>query len=261
MKNKTNYIAHLQKSKSTRGAICFHKKRSRLAALQPRTCALALSLLTALTLMHCGNDEGRFADSDGGGPAPNLSAIYLWVTACKTKGDMSACGSSGSTGLAKANSICQKRYAADVSATHRARIKGEGKAAPEHRALLAFDPAVGGLPQAFPIRGKDSLKIKRPDGSTVISNSWADFFNAAKNALQPIDSSATIQYYTGLYVSGVGFIKGNNCNNWSSDAVSTSDASTRTITGTSDNVDSSRLYLKSTDRLCSGLHNLLCITH
>ena len=185
MKNKTNYIAHLQ-------------KRSRLAALQPRTCALALSLLTALTLMHCGNDEGRFADSGSDAIDPNvrLGAIYLWVTACKTKGDMSGCGSSGSTGLAKANSICQKRYAADVSAAHRARIKGEGetgesKGAPAHRALLASDPAVGGLPQAFPIRGKDSLKIKRPDGSTVISNSWADFFNAAKNALQPIVSGVS----------------------------------------------------------------------
>ena len=55
------------------------KNKHGLAALQPRTCALALGLLTALTLMHCGNDEGRSASPDSptappAGPLP----IYFW---------------------------------------------------------------------------------------------------------------------------------------------------------------------------------------
>ena len=59
------------------------KTKHGLAALEPRRCALGLGLLTALTLMHCGNDEGRSASPDSptappAGPLP----IYFWPTAC-----------------------------------------------------------------------------------------------------------------------------------------------------------------------------------
>ena len=70
----------------------------------------------------------------------------------------------------------------DVSEADRMRIAGEaevGEAGVQHRALLATEDSIGGLPQAFDIHGKDSLPIQPPDGTTVttaIAASYSDFF-------------------------------------------------------------------------------------
>ena len=57
MKNQTNYIAHLKKSKWTRSALYFH---------------LPLALLTALTLNHCSDSGGGGNGGiSSGGPQPN----------------------------------------------------------------------------------------------------------------------------------------------------------------------------------------------
>ena len=59
MKNQTNYIAHLKKSKWTRSALYFH---------------LPLALLTALTLNHCSDSGGGGNGGiSSGGPQPSAA--------------------------------------------------------------------------------------------------------------------------------------------------------------------------------------------
>ena len=150
-----------------------------------------------------------------------LGAIYLWITGCTVIGDMSSgtgsdeCGGIGSgTGTARADSICQARYDDDVDPDDRTRITGElddsGAASPQHKALLAAD---GALPQSFEIRGKDTLTLKRPDGSTTVANSYADLFDPEVDLLAPF-SSDNLSYFTGLTTMEDEFILGDNCTNW-----------------------------------------------
>ena len=85
-----------------------------------RAC-LALALLTALLCFaQCKNDDnggdGNGGTTPGPDPDPDPGPIYLWVTSCHVDGDMnvttgSSCPTSvtGTTGTAKADSICAQR--------------------------------------------------------------------------------------------------------------------------------------------------------
>ena len=103
-------------------------------------------------------------------------------------------------GLMRADAICAARYDTDVSADSRDRIAEEGE--PRHTAMLVRlnDPPK----EVFPVRGKDTLEIKRPD-ETLIADSWDQFFDPT------VDFSATggasvaagtsYSYWTGWWVS------------------------------------------------------------
>ena len=164
---------------------------------------LACLLTALLALPHCEND-----DNGGGGGEATLDAIYLWMTGCTVKGDMNGSGSlscsapadAPTDGLTRADAICANQYESDVDETSRNRIAGEGE--PRHTAMLvrSNDPPR----EVFPVRGKDTLKIQRPD-ETLIADSWDQFFDPT------VDLSATggasvaagtsDSYWTGWWVS------------------------------------------------------------
>ena len=127
-----------------------------------------------------------------------LNAIYLWVADCTVQGNMnggtcSAPADAPTKGPERADAICANQYESDVDETSRNRIAGEGEA--RHTAMLARS---NDLPrEVFPVRGKDTLEIKRPD-ETLIADSWNDFFTYGKDNLESITSS-NAEYWTGWW--------------------------------------------------------------
>ena len=123
-----------------------------------RRLLFLILILTALfCLCQCSSD-----DNGGGGDGADkpASAIYIWRTGCEVLGDMNApaggtpCMVGTGEGTARADSICQARYSMDKGSASGNR----------HKALLAAEDDEGGLPQEFPIPGKDTVKIYRSDG-------------------------------------------------------------------------------------------------
>ena len=167
--------------------------------------SLACLLTALLALPHCSSDD----NGGGGGSDAVLNAIYLWVTGCLVRGaDMSGDSSfsprcpdpagAPANGPERADAICANQYESDVDETPRDRIAQEGE--PRHTALLARS---NDLPkEVFPVRGKDTLEIKRPD-ETLIADSWDQFFDPSVDLSTTGGVSVTgtnVQYWTGWFV-------------------------------------------------------------
>ena len=229
-----------------------------------------LALTAILCLPHCTSDDNGGGGSGGNGgptdtdtdPSP-LSAIYLWLTNCTSQGNMrgSACNgrppaTAPANGLGRADAICQASYEMDVSEADRMRIAGEaevGETGVQHRALLATEDSMGGLPQSFDIHGKDSLPIQRPDGTTAIAASYSDFFTLDTPTPSAVGVGVvitTVWVWTGLDNS-LGL--GNHCGKWMSTSGNASVAR-------GDNVDNTRLHALDFGP-CGDFYRLLCITH
>ena len=241
-------------------------------------------LLTALLLAlpHCSSDDNG---SGGGGgsdedsppadaPPAALSAIYLWVTGCTVQGDMNGGTCSDPAGAPtngpeRADAICADRYEADVDETSRNRIAEEGN--PRHTAMLARsdDPPR----EVFPVRGKDTLPIQRPDGTTLIADSWDQFLDPSVDlsaAGGASVSAASVNYWTGwwlstgVYTPATSSVQQFYCNGpsnmvgayWTSSTAMTNDIGRY---GNSSAVDTSRIATNGD--ACQSLHNILCITH
>ena len=189
--------------------VFIHNPRVFRAALLSKL-SLACLLTALLALPHCKNDDngggGGGSDEDSppaDAPPAALSAIYLWVTGCTVRGDMNGgdCpalpASAPANGPTRADAICANRYEADVDEASRDRIAGEGNS--QHTAMLARsnDPPR----EVFPVRGKDTLEIKRPD-ETLIADSWDQFFDPSIDLSAAGGVSVTgtnVQYWTGWF--------------------------------------------------------------
>ena len=238
-------------------------------------------LLTALLLAlpHCSSDDNG---SGGGGgsdedsppadaPPAALSAIYLWVTDCTVQGDMNGgdCpalpAGAPTNGPERADAICANQYESDVSADSRDRIiADEGL---RHTVLLARS---NNLPrEVFPVRGKDTLEIKRPD-ETLIADSWDQFFDPGATIGDTVTGSLSDEYWTGWWVeadnfspatsSGNQFYCGSSGSYWinNTDGGSGDERGSIASGGVS---SSSRLYNTIIDVNCDDLFKILCITH
>ena len=202
--NKTlNHIASLRvtgalnREQKGRSLFVFHNPRRVFRAALLSKLGLACLLTALLALPHCEND-----DNGGGGGEDSLDAIYLWVTGCTVLGNMNGgdCpalpAGAPTDGLTRADAICANRYETDVDETSRNRIAEEGE--PRHRAMLvrSNDPPK----EVFPVRGKDTLEIKRPD-ETLIADSWDQFFDPSATISDSIAGSGSVSYWTGWWVS------------------------------------------------------------
>ena len=198
--NKTlNHIASLRVT----GALNREQKGRSLFVFH-----LACLLTVLLALPHCEND-----DNGGGGGEASLAAIYLWVTSCTVKGDMNGgtCPDpvgAPANGPARADAICANQYESDVSPDDRDRIAGEGE--PRHTAMLvrSNDPPK----EVFPVRGKDTLKIQRPD-ETLIADSWDQFFDPSVNTANDVTGSS-VTYWTGWHSYAGQFTPVNSGGDW-----------------------------------------------
>ena len=170
-----------------------------------RAILLCLFLALSLGLARCKNDDN--GGGGGGSEAAVLNAIYLWVTGCQVRGsDLSGVAGSSpcpapagapTNGPKRADAICADQYESDVDETSRNRIAGEGK--PRHTAMLARS---NDLPkEVFPVRGKDTLEVQRPD-ETLIADSWDQFFDPSidLSAAGVSVTGTNVQYWTGWFV-------------------------------------------------------------
>ena len=162
-------------------------------------------------------------------------------------------------GTDRADAICAARYGMDAGTDDdRARIAGEAETARislQHKALLATEDDMGGLPESFDIRGKDSLKLQRPDGRTTIANSWSDFFTPDMPARGKVSESGGLLVWTGITEN---FTLGNHCQNWTSP-----DDTEYGHYGWTDKTSNDRLGDSTPNRICStaASSRFICITH
>ena len=245
-----------------------------------------LLLALALSLTHCKNDDN--GGGNGGGdpdpsPEPIAPAIYLWVTGCAVLGDMTGDGMDGTcdntdTGVDGADDICESRYAEDVPSEHRTTIMEEHETGTlGHKALLAASGGDSNLPQNFDINGKDSLPIRRPDG-TQIAASWTALFNGAQDLDDSISGTEDL-YWTGLNWSSAdsifklavpgGLAATNTCNDWGTN-IATPDGGSTLNYGSGgrgseigdDRFIANRYFCDSTIAISHSVSvHLLCITH
>ena len=232
--------------------------------------SLACLLTALLALPHCKND-----DNGGGGGDPLaavLNAIYLWVADCTVQGNMNggtclAPADAPTNGPERADAICANQYESDVDETSRNRIAEEGE--PRHTAMLARS---NDLPkEVFPVRGKDTLEIKRPDGTTLIADSWNDFFTYDKTSLESITSSSGANYWTGWWNDYAGnFSPATSMGDrrycgGSADSYWTVNTGGGAVTSTGGrgqgNVPSADRLIDHVGTACSTPLNILCITH
>ena len=246
-------------------ALNFKKGLKRFYTAQSfaRAALSFLMLISMLSLAHCGSDDSDSYSSNS--PSPALSAIYLWVTDCSVKGNMDSgmvsgeCGGIGSgVGTARADSVCKGRYSMDAGTPDdRARIMSElqnGATSLQHKALLATNRI---LPRDFSIRGKSTLMLKRPDGVTIIANSWADFLDPNTTLLMSVVST-DVNYFTGLSrTSGADtfVLATDNCSNWSSAFGDRGSG----VAGISSTMDGKWIYNSTLN--CDVSQHLLCITY
>ena len=168
----------------------------------------------------------------------------------------------GDDGVVGADAICAARYSMDAgNGDDRNRIAEEarvGRISLKHKALLAAEDDNGGLPQAFDIRGKDSLPIRRPD-ETKIADSYSDFFTPTtplRNAISMNDPAN--RYFTGMNDTFM-LIPMGHCQNWTSP-----DSADEGRYGLANSKDS---WLSSGQGGCDSattpfsFHGILCITH
>ena len=239
-------------------------------------CLLLSSLVVLPLATHCANVKGTAFSEESidelRDSVPGLGAIYLWVTGCTVQGDMNGGSSSNpcldpagapANGPKRADAICAARYDDDVDETSRNRIAQEGF--PRHTAMLARSPSQPNT--NFPVRGRGVSQIKRPDGTTLIAESWEDFFNPEFDIPGNISESsgAGDPYWTGWWVqadlyspsssSGRYLYCGPLNSYWTSNTEFNDG-----ITGSSSVRSANRLTSMSAT-LCSQSRGILCITH
>ena len=261
--NKTlNHIASLRVT----GALN-REQKGRSLFVFPLACLLTALLLA---LPHCSSDDNG---GGGGGGEDSLGAIYLWTTGCTVHGDMNGSGSSPCTlpadapadGPTRADAICANRYDMVVDMDDRDRIAGEGN--PQHTAMLARsnDPPR----EVFPVRGKDTLEIKRPDGTTLIADSWDQFFDPnfvlGNNIVDSAHPDAGQSHWTGWRVEANTFSPVTSggtmfyCESSGLDTYWTNPSSGNASVGAPTITQEGRLH--ASEGHCSNNGRLYCITH
>ncbi len=198
------------------------------------TSGLAVMLLGSL-LASCGG-------GGGGGGTPTLPApqrIYLWVSVATSDGDFSVGDLSG---VAAADAVCQREGDSDSSVLPHADSVGY-----THQAVIADDAFT---PDMI-IKDDDTRKVYRPDDTTIIADSYQQFYEVNENptVMHAVTDSASSQsYWTGLTREAVSF----TCTNWSTTA-------SIGAAGLSGSDDVNRIGGGSASS-CNGMHSLLCIS-
>ena len=180
-------------------------------------------------------------------------------------------------GVDGADSICGNRYTEDVPSEHRTTIMEQHETgALQQKAFLASSGGDSNLPQNFDINGKDSLPLRRPDG-TQISLSWAAFFNGEQDLDNSIFGTDEL-YWTGLVwdsamrefilasAVGVAVVATYHCDDWTTNTQSRDGGSNLDygMLGKADQTGEGRFGIfggLGQQRFCQRDRVLLCITH
>ncbi len=222
------------------GSILSYKLASLKTAL---VLLLAVMLLGAL-LASC-KDKGRSkkggsasSDSEDASEATTLDdsdKIYLWLSSARSGGALG--------GAAGAHTVCQGEGNGEDSVLPNTDTVGY-----THQAVIGdslFNP--GDI-----IEDGDERGVYRPDDSTQIANSYADFFDVlGVDALATVADGSNKFYWTGLESE---MVSSSTCSNWT-----TSDGSIRGSIGSSGVVSFSRLG--NSEVFCSSQLHLLCVSH
>ena len=175
-----------------------------------------------LILIAC-NEEGELIVSNNSSSTPSPSVVYMWVSTQSTNGNIG--GVNGATTICETDAPSIARLAAGL--THRAVI---ATASNDPRSYFSNNPPV-----------------QRPD-ATVITNTYADFFNSTVIAVSAVSSASSTTFWTGIDVSG------RDCGNW----LQGNNAYTGRLGNSSArNTNRYREY----HRQCNSNHKLLCISY
>ena len=178
--------------------------------------------MAVLSLSYCSSSDSGGGGGSGGGnddtptdpstpvdpsAGPSVSAsgaIYLWpVLECIVSGDMSGASdavlcapSDSSTGRDAAQKICENKYTSNtnVTAAQRNAINSENGGSQNHWVIL---PTATVHPRDFGIPNRDTVPVKRPDG-TLIADSWSDFFDPMVTLDNAISGGSFVCYFNGL---------------------------------------------------------------
>ena len=205
------------------------------------TKIIAVPLLCLFTI-SCGDGDSGNSGNSGDGGANNSNnvttdKIYLWLTTDTLDGNLG--GVSGADDECAADTAKTASLPSGFTFTHKAVIANTS----------SYDPETI-------IPTSDTRSIYRPDGTTLIANSWQEYFTASTPLSNKVTAPSTDYYWTGTEVSG-NPSAGLPCDGWTDGT-----NAYNSTTGNAGAPTHNKRYLFFDDQVtCDGIYRLLCVSY